>query len=231
MLVGRAALTRQGQRRGKRIGRGRRATGSGTERCSAACLPRTGTRSSKPWASRSRRCRRRTWRSCGRLWSAAERGDDQRGLMRSTTLSISWTSCTVGPLEVAGRHRSRPRRCAKSFSGTGLRRSRRIRRKRTPSSRPETRVIVGYHVTGRGKASGMDVEMSRWNVYGDQQWPRHRVDVYRQQSRSPRSRRPLGVGDVAGERGDREAAVRGLPAGTLTTVLSSCTTQTLNGTL
>jgi hypothetical protein len=27
------------------------------------------------------------------------------------------------------------------------------------------KVVVGYRVTGRGKGSGVDVEMLRWNVY------------------------------------------------------------------
>jgi hypothetical protein len=45
-------------------------------------------------------------------------------------------------------------------------------------SHENVEVLVGYRVTGRGKASGAEVEMPRWNVYRIRNGLVIRVEVF-----------------------------------------------------
>ena len=78
---------------------------------------------------------------------------------------------------------------------------------------PGDRILILGHWCARGRASGVVLENqpASWlyEISTARSWGAH---VHRP-SRSPRSRRPLGVGDVAGERGARAGDICGLGAG------------------
>ena len=50
------------------------------------------------------------------------------------------------------------------------------------------KVVVGFRVSGRGKGSGVETDMARWNVYGIRDGLVHTRRDLRDQSRRPRSR-------------------------------------------
>ena len=98
-----------------------------------------------------------------RLWHAAERRDDQAAFALYDP-DVVWESGNVGPLELGG---------GPYHGHAGVRRFFRdwLESFETYRAQAETfidagnRVLVGYRVSGRGKASGVEVEMPRWNVY------------------------------------------------------------------
>ncbi len=111
-----------------------------------------------------------------RLWSAAEGGDDH-AVYALYDPGISWTSRTVGPLEGAG-GTVHGHDGVREFFRDWLEAFETYQAKADAFIEAGDEVIVGYHVTGRGKASGMDVEMSRWNVYEIRNGLVARVDVF-----------------------------------------------------
>ena len=99
-----------------------------------------------------------------RLWSAAERGDDQ-AVYALYDSGIVWTSHAGSPLGMGG---------GTTYGHDGVRQFFRdwlesfelYYAKADEFVEAGDQVVVGYRVSGRGKASGMNVEMPRWNVYG-----------------------------------------------------------------
>ena len=99
-----------------------------------------------------------------RLWRAAERGDD-RAVYALYDPGIVWKSGTSGQVQFGGSpfhgHEGVRQFFLEWLESFG-----------TYQARAETfieagdKVVVGYRVSGRGRESGVDVEMSRWNVYG-----------------------------------------------------------------
>jgi ketosteroid isomerase-like protein len=59
------------------------------------------------------------------------------------------------------------------------------------------RVLVGYRVSGRGKGSGGEVAMRRWNVYGVPGWSHRPCGRLRGRGRGPRSRRAARIGTAS----------------------------------
>ena len=97
-----------------------------------------------------------------RLWEAAERQDDQ-AVYALYDPAIVWASTINGPLEVGGHYHGHEG--VRQFFLDWLESF------ETYQAQAETfidaggRVLVGYRVSGRGKGSGVEVEMLRWNVY------------------------------------------------------------------
>jgi ketosteroid isomerase-like protein len=110
-----------------------------------------------------------------RLWNAAEHRDDQ-AVYALYDPAIVWESGNVGPLDAGGHYHGHDgvrqffrdwfeafgtdRAHAESFSEAG------------------DKVVVCYRVSGRGKGSGIDVEMRRWNVYGIREGLVVRVEMF-----------------------------------------------------
>ena len=98
-----------------------------------------------------------------RLWNAAERRDDQ-AVYALYDPAIVWETGNTGPLDAGGHYRGH----------AGVRQFFRdwLEAFGAYSAHAETfieagdQVIVCYRVSGRGKESGIDIEMLRWNVYG-----------------------------------------------------------------
>lgn len=97
-----------------------------------------------------------------RIWEAAEHREDE-ALFALYDPDIVWQSHYVGPMETGGLYRGHE----------GIRRFFRdwLESFDAYEARAETfievgdQVVVGYRVTGRGKGSGVRVDMPRWNVY------------------------------------------------------------------
>ena len=172
-----------------------------------ACL-RSTPRPSKPWACRSRRCRRRTWRSSRACYEAVN-ARRPRG--------VRWTCSTPTSSAMIGRRcPSRSRRVSRPRGYASV--ARRFDEPGTSPvetaggvrSTPAIRVVVSCHVSGRGRGSGVEVEPSSthasWTVARRQD--RRDGGASADRGRGPRSRRAVGVGDVAGERGDRASRLR-----------------------
>jgi ketosteroid isomerase-like protein len=111
-----------------------------------------------------------------RIWEAAERGDDQ-AVFALYDPDIVWRSRTEGPLEGAGGvvhgHDG-----VRKFFRDWLEAFETYQAKAAAFIEAGDEVVVGYKVTGRGKASGMDVEMSRWNLYEIENGLVTRVDIF-----------------------------------------------------
>ena len=98
-----------------------------------------------------------------RLWEAVERGDDE-AVFALYDPAIVWESHLVGPMVGSGVHHGHAgvleifTDWLESFGNY--------------EAHAETfieagdKVVVRYRVSGRGRGSGIEVEMSRWNVYG-----------------------------------------------------------------
>jgi ketosteroid isomerase-like protein len=110
-----------------------------------------------------------------RLWEAAERQDDQ-AVFALYDPAIAWESRALGPLEAGGLY----------YGHSGVRAFFRdwLEAFDSYTAQAETfvevgdRVVVGYRVTGRGKGSGVDVEMPRWNIYEIRAGLVSRVDIF-----------------------------------------------------
>jgi ketosteroid isomerase-like protein len=110
------------------------------------------------------------------LWNAAERRDD-KAVYALYDPFVVWESGNVGQLQFAG---------GPYHGHDGVRQFFRdwLDAFGTYQAKAETfieagnRVVVGYRVKGRGKGSGVDVEMSRWNVYGIRNGLVNRVEVF-----------------------------------------------------
>jgi uncharacterized protein len=97
-----------------------------------------------------------------RIWEASERSDTE-AVFAFYHPAIVWESHNVGPIELGGLYHGHE----------GIRRFFRdwLESFENYSAHAETfietrnNVVVGYRVSGRGKGSGAEVEMRRWNVY------------------------------------------------------------------
>ena len=99
-----------------------------------------------------------------RVWEAAERRDEQ-SVFALYDPSIVWESGSIGPLELGGGPyhghagvRQFFRDWLESFGSYAAHAT-------TFIDAGDDQVLVGYLVSGRGRGSGVEVEMSRWNVY------------------------------------------------------------------
>ena len=159
---------------------------------------RSGRKPSKPWACRSRRCPRRTWRSCG-----AFRGLQPCGILPrfSNCLIPTWSGSRSG---CAGRPclpRTRGRSAVGSRTSPGIGSTSRLTTRSCAISATESSVFG--HWRARGRASGVEVENQPGTWLYEIKDGKSRADAdFHGPSRSPRNPGPLGVGDVAGERGD-----------------------------
>ena len=114
-----------------------------------------------------------------RVWEAAERGDG-RAVFALYDPAIVWESRYTGPIERGGLYHGHD----------GVRRFFRewFEAFATYHAQAETfieagdRVVVGYRVSGRGKGSGIEVEMARWNVYEIRNGLVIRVEVFKSEA-------------------------------------------------
>ena len=165
-------------------------------------LPVSRARPSKPPGCRSRRCRRRTWRDCG---AATKHLIPPVTSTQRLPTPISSGTCRLPRLARAadlprarGREAIHRRRWTSAWDDWELEVEDYIDAGDT--------VVVIVRQRGRSKSTGVLVEMrfgQVWTTRGGEGNPD--ADV-REPGRSPRSRRAVGVGDVAGERGDRSTA-------------------------
>jgi uncharacterized protein len=111
-----------------------------------------------------------------RVWESAERGDTE-GAFALYDPAIVWESHYSGPIERGGLYEGHD----------GVRRFFRewLEAFATYEARAETfieagdRVVVGYRVSGRGKGSGIEIDMTRWNVYEIRNGLIIRVEVFK----------------------------------------------------
>ena len=175
-------------------------------RSSRAPYFQTTTKPSKPWGWRSRRCRRRTWRSCARsttAWNAAtctafaDSGDPEIESCRDRVGIHDRQGRLTGSIEVA------------DAFGDGWRLGRLTDRGVDRGHRPRRRVVTPFSHRPRS-ASGIELRVAAASLGLDD--PRReglQACLYRD---PPRPSKPSGcwsseIGDVAGERGDRAAHV------------------------
>src|SRR2546421_12906955 len=111
-----------------------------------------------------------------RLWNAVERRDDQ-AVYALYDPAIVLKSGNVGPLELGGGpyhgHDG-----VRQFFRNWLESFETFQTKAETFTEAGNEVVVGYRVSGRGKGSGVDVEMSRWNVYGIRNGLVNRVEIF-----------------------------------------------------
>jgi ketosteroid isomerase-like protein len=97
-----------------------------------------------------------------RVWDAAERRDT-RAIFALYDPSIVWESHALGPMERGGHYHGHEG--VRRFFRDWLEAFENYQAKAETFVEAGKKVIVRYRVTGRGKASGVEVEMLRWNVY------------------------------------------------------------------
>ena len=123
----------------------------------------------------------------------------------STSMASSWTADDrdlIGSHEAGGR--------SESVSRTGSRHVRPRLRFERDDRRPGDRVVLVDRIDGRARAAGSPVDAaSRRTSTRFATGKIVRVEVFRDRAEALEAVGPLGVGDVAGERGDRAAAHRG----------------------
>ena len=161
----------------------------------------TTARPSKPPGFRSRRCPRRTWRSCAGSSITINQGDIDRAMEAATQDFemdlVELDQPTEGGL-TGGVNRSERSGCPFSMPL--------IRCTWDPTEFvevDESRLIVVNHTHLRGRGSGVEVEAvgaQLWTINHDGSAQSLALPI---ESRSPRSRRAVGVGDAAGERRER----------------------------
>jgi ketosteroid isomerase-like protein len=98
-----------------------------------------------------------------RLWEAAERRDDE-AVFALYDPAIVWESHYVGPMERGGVHHGH--KGVRQFFRDWLESFDTYEAHAETFIEASDRVVVRYRVSGRGRGSGVEVEMSRWNVYG-----------------------------------------------------------------
>ena len=154
----------------------------------------------------SRRCRRRTWRSCGPAYedatAATLRGScAQRPGRRGGWLPLfGWREDMYrGPMRLELRSQRESMTCGMTSAASS----------RSSSMREIKSSAIGHacHGTGQGERRRGQVRSHRSGPFAKARWSGCRVT---DRSRGPRSGRAVGVGDVAGERGDRARGLRRL---------------------
>ena len=109
-----------------------------------------------------------------RVWEAAERRDDQ-AVFALYDPAIVWDSRFLGPIEggLYRRHEG-----VRKFFSDWLGAFESYRAEAETFIEAGDKVVVGYRVSGRGKGSGVEIEMARWNVYGIRNGLVIRVDIF-----------------------------------------------------
>ena len=156
-------------------------------------------RPSKPWGCRSRRCRRRTWRSCGGLLEAFERRDHERAfefydpdiVWEHAATTTTWAASITGIEGV----RTYWREWLSAWSDL------RFEVQEVLEAGDEVVALI-HNQRQWGRHSGIEVA---WPPYGLIFTIRDdkvvRSALLSRAAHGPRSRGAVGVGDVAGERG------------------------------
>jgi ketosteroid isomerase-like protein len=109
-----------------------------------------------------------------RMWDATERGDT-KAVFALYDQAIVWDSHHAGPIERGlyyGHKGVRQffRDWLESFETLDLHAEKFIE--------VGDRVVVGYRVGGRGRGSGLEVDMCRWNLYGIRNGLVTRVEIF-----------------------------------------------------
>jgi ketosteroid isomerase-like protein len=97
-----------------------------------------------------------------RVWQAAE-GGDMDALFALYDPDIVWKSYFFGPIEFGGLYRGHEG--VRQFFRDWLESFETYQAHAEIFIDGGDNVVVGYRVSGRGKASGAQVDMHRWNVY------------------------------------------------------------------
>jgi ketosteroid isomerase-like protein len=97
-----------------------------------------------------------------RIWEAAERRDDEAVFALHHT-EIVWESHYVGPIEGSGVHHGHAG--VRQFFRDWLESFGNYEADAETFIEVGDKVVVGYRVSGRGRGSGVEVDMIRWNVY------------------------------------------------------------------
>jgi ketosteroid isomerase-like protein len=97
-----------------------------------------------------------------RIWGAAERGDDE-AVFALYDPDIVWESHHVGPMERGGVHHGH--KGIRHFFRDWLESFGSYEAHAETFTDAGDRVVVRYRVSGCGRGSGAEVEMTRWNVY------------------------------------------------------------------
>ena len=154
---------------------------------------------SKPWGCRSRRCRRRTWRWCGAMLGCVCRRGTFRPPFRSMTQTLNGMETDLPDGHVARGHEAimdHIRRWADQWDDWT------VEVERIVDAGSEQVVALSLRERGRSK-SGLDMdERHAESVHLSRRQGHSSAGVLRPDA-GPRSRGAVGVGDVAGERGDR----------------------------
>ena len=172
-------------------------------------LPRAQRSPRSRWASRSRRCRRRTWRSCAKLprpIARATRSENQ-DMFDPMSSGAQTRDVEAG----AGRYRGlrQLRRFYEEPDDFGRFSSSRPRR--SPRTRREV-LVIGHQ--GSGPSSGVGVGTQSLHVWTFAAAAHSTCEYFPTAIEALKAAGPLGVGDVAGERGDRAAGYEALAGAT-----------------
>ena len=111
-----------------------------------------------------------------RVWEAAERRDNQAVFALYDT-AIVWESHDAGPIEGGGHYHGHEG--VRQFFHDWLESFETYRAQAETFIEAGNKVVVGYRVSGRGKGSGVEIEMARWNVYGIRNGLVIRVELFK----------------------------------------------------
>jgi ketosteroid isomerase-like protein len=106
----------------------------------------------------------------------AERRDNQ-AVFALYDPAIVWESHEVGPIERGGHYHRHEG--VRQFFRDWLESFETYRAQAEAFIEAGNEVVVGYRVCGRGKGSGVEIEMTRWNVYGIRNGLVNRVELFK----------------------------------------------------
>jgi ketosteroid isomerase-like protein len=109
-----------------------------------------------------------------RVWEAAERRDTD-AVFALYDPAIVWESRYVGPIEGGLYHGHEG---VRQFFRDWLESFETYHAQAETFIEAGSKVVVGYRVSGRGQGSGIEIEMSRWNVYGIRNGLVIRVEIF-----------------------------------------------------
>jgi len=111
-----------------------------------------------------------------RLWEAAERRDRQ-AVFALYDPAIVWESHETGAIEREGLYHGHEE--VREFFRDWLESFETYRAQADTFIEAGDKVVVGYRVSGRGRGSGIEVDMHRWNVYAIRNGLVVRVEVFK----------------------------------------------------